>query len=96
MAKTPKQLDEFLRPMRDHDLGTLEALDQKLHLLLEQKRQHEQDRGRDNTKPDEFLAQCARLKIDPDLLSLVGIQPERPVTDDKIIIRDAIARRLTD
>jgi hypothetical protein len=36
------------------------------------------------------------VPIDPDLLALVGIHPENPVKDDKALIREIIARRLTD
>jgi hypothetical protein len=36
-----------------------------------------------------------QLPIDPDLLALVGIHPENPVQEDKALIRESIARRLT-
>ena len=96
MAKTPKQLDEFLHPMRDQDLSTLRALDQKLHLLLEKKRREERGGNGDVAVREEISAQCAGIKINPDLLALVGIHPENPVEEDKTLIRESIARRLTD
>lgn len=96
MAKTPKQLDEFLKPLRDEDVSTLRALDHKLHLLLEQRSKIDQPPRRLTVDQDEISAHCPGVKIDPDLLALVGIHPENPVKEDKILIRESIARRLTD
>ena len=41
MAKTPEQLDELLKLVRDQDVATLRALERQLHLLLEQKERDE-------------------------------------------------------
>jgi hypothetical protein len=41
MAKTPEQLDELLKLVRDEDVATLRALERQLHLLLEQKERDE-------------------------------------------------------
>ena len=96
MAKTPKQLDEFLKPMRDEDASTLRALDQKLHLLLDKKRKDERATNGDLAVPEEIAAQCPGVRIAPDLIALVGIHPETPIESDKILIRESIARRLND
>jgi hypothetical protein len=96
MAKTPEQLDELLKLVQDEDMSTLRALDTKLHLLLEQRDKDEASRGRGKIHRDELLAKCSRVAIDPDLLALVGIHPESPVEEDKALIRESIARRLTD
>ena len=62
MAKTPEQLDELLKLVRDEDIGTLRALERQLHSLLEEKerdealRQHGRDRPRRVIKA---MAQCA-------------------------------------
>lgn len=82
--------------MRDEDLSTLRALDQKLHLLLEEKGREERPANGDVAAREEISAQCAGIKINPDLLALVGIHPENPVEEDKILIRESIARRLID
>jgi len=50
----------------------------------------------DDTDRDVLLKQCPDVAIDPDLLALVGIHPENSVQDDKTLIREIIARRLTD
>jgi len=96
MAKTPKQLDEFIHSMGDQDLSTLRALDQKLHLLLEKKRREERRGNGDVVAREEIIAQCGGVQINPDLLALVGIHPENPVEEDKTLIRESITRRLTD
>jgi hypothetical protein len=96
MAKTPKQLDEFLHSMRDQDLSTLRALDQELHLLLQEKRRGERPANADVAAREEISAQCAGIKINPDLLVLVGIHPENAVEEDKLLIRESIAPRPTD
>jgi hypothetical protein len=94
MAKTPEQLDEWLKLVRGEDIGTLRALERRLRLLLEQKERDEAMRRRSET--DRDLSKCPNVPIDPDLLTLVGIHPENPVQDDKVLIREIIARRLTD
>jgi hypothetical protein len=96
MAKTPEQLDELLKLVRDEDIATLRALERQLHLLLEQKERDKARQRHDETDRDVLSKQCPNLPIDPDLLALVGIHPENPVQDDKTLIREIIARRLTD
>ena len=96
MAKTPEQMDELLKLVQNEDMSTLRALDRKLHLLLEQRDKDEASRGRSKANRDELLVKCSRVAIDPDLLTLVGIHPESPVEEDKALIRESIARRLTD
>jgi len=96
MAKTPEQLDELLKLVRDEDIATLRALERQLHLLLEQKERDKARQRHDETDRDALSKQCPNLPIDPDLLALVGIHPENPVQDDKTLIREIIARRLTD
>ena len=52
-------------------------------------RPHEIDR--------DFLSKyCPNVPIDPDLFSLIGIHPENPAHEDKALIREIIALRLTD
>jgi hypothetical protein len=96
MAKTPEQLDELLKLVRDEDIGTLRALERQLHLLLEQKERDEALQRHSETDRDMLSKHCPNVSIDPDLLALVGIHPENPVQDDKVLIREIIARRLTD
>jgi hypothetical protein len=96
MAKTPEQLDELLKLVHDEDVVTLRTLEQKLHVLLEQKERDEAIRRRSETDRDALSKRCPNVPIDPDLLALVGIHPENPVREDKLLIREAIARRLTD
>lgn len=91
MAKTAKQLDELLENVKGEDLPTLQVLDQKLHLLLAQKRE-EPSSQRETVQA--VAAACAGVKIDPELVALVGIHPATPVEEDKSLISDAIARRL--
>jgi hypothetical protein len=93
MAKTPEQLDELLKLVRDEDIGTLRALERQLHLLLEQKERDEAMRRHGETDRDVLSKRCPNVPIDPDLLALVGIHPENPVQDDKVLIREIIARR---
>lgn len=95
MAQTPDQLDELLRLVQDEDMSTLRALDRKLHLLLEPRDKDEASRGRGKTKRDELLAKCPRVAIDPELLALVGIHPESPVEEHKILIRESMFRKLS-
>jgi hypothetical protein len=96
MEKTPEQLEELLKLVRDEDLTTLRALERQLHSLLEKKEKDDALRQRAETDRDLLLKQCPNVPIDPDLLALVGIHPESPVQDDKALIREIIARRLTD
>jgi hypothetical protein len=96
MAKTPEQLDELLKFVRDEDIATLRALERQLHLLLEQKERDEALQRQGETDRDVLSKHCPNVPIDPDLLALVGIHPENPVQDDKALIREIIARRLTD
>jgi hypothetical protein len=96
MAKTLQELDELLKLVRDEDLDTLRLIERELHTLVERKARDE-SRRRENGVEREVLSKlCANVSIDPDLLTLVGIHPENPVQDDKALIRDAIARRLSD
>ena len=96
MAKTPAQLDEVLNLVRDEDIATLRTLERQLHSLLEQKERDEAIRGRGETDRNVLSKHCPNVPIDPDLLALVGIHPENPVTEDKTLIREIIARRLSD
>jgi hypothetical protein len=96
MAKTPEQLDELLKLVRDEDVATLRALERRLHSLLEQKERDEALQRHSETDRDVLSKHCPNVPIDPDLLALVGIHPENPVQDDKALIREIIARRLTD
>ena len=96
MAKTPEQVDELLKLVRDQDIATLRALERQLHSLLEQKERDEATRRHGETDRDVLSKRCPNVPIDPDLLALVGIHPENPVQDDKALIREIIARRLTD
>jgi hypothetical protein len=96
MSKTPEQLDELLKLVRDKDIATLRALERQLHLLLEQKERDEALQRHSESDRDLLTKHCPNVPIDPDLLALVGIHPENPVQDDKTLIREIIARRLTD
>lgn len=96
MAKTPEQLDELLKLVRDEDIATLRALERQLHLLLEQKERDEAIQRHGESAREVLSKQCPNVPIDPDLLALVGIHPENPVKEDKTLIREIIARRLTD
>ena len=96
MAKTPEQVDELLKLVRDEDIVTLRALERQLHSLLEQKERDAAIPRRAETDRDLISKRCPNVPIDPDLLALVGIHPESPVEDDKTLIREIIARRLTD
>ena len=95
MAKTPEQMDELLKLVQNEDMSTLRALDRKLHLLLEQRDKDEASRGRSKANRDELLVKGSRVAIDPDLLTLVGIHPESPVEEDKVLIRESAFRKLS-
>jgi hypothetical protein len=96
MAKTPEQLEELLKTVKDEDIPTLRALERQLRLLLEQKERDEAMRRPGEADRDVLSKRCPNVPIDPDLLALVGIHPENPVQDDKPLIREIVARRLTD
>jgi hypothetical protein len=96
MAKTPEQVNELLKLVRDEDIATLRALERQLHSLLERKERDEAIRQRSETAREILSKLCPNVPIDPDLLALVGIHPENPVQEDKTLIREIIARRMTD
>ena len=96
MVKTPEQVDKLLKLVRDQDIATLRALELQLRSLLEQKERDEAMQPHGETDRDVLSKRCPNVPIDPDLLALVGIHPKNPVKDDKALIREIIARRLTD
>ena len=96
MGKTPEQVDELLKLVRDQDIATLRALERQLQSLLEQKERGEATQRYGQTDRDVLSKRCPNVPIDPDLLALVGIHPENPVKEDKALIREIIAQRLTD
>ena len=96
MAKTLQELDELLKFVRDQDIDTLRLIERELHSLVERKAHDESTRRENGVKREVLSKLRANIAIDPDLLALVGIHPENPVQDDKALIRDAIARRLSD
>jgi len=96
MGKTPEQVDELLKLVRDEDISTLRAFERRLLSLLEQKERHEAVSRHGGTDRAELSKPCPNVAIDPDLLALVGIHPANPVEDDKTLIREIIARRITD
>jgi len=96
MAKTPDPMDKLLKLVRDQDIDTLRALERHLHSLLERKEKDKATQRHGETDRDVLSKQCPGVPIDPDLLALVGIHPENPVKEDKALIREIIARRLTD
>ena len=95
MGKTAEELDQLLKLVRDEDVATLRILDRQLHSLLEEKERNEAMHRQAEADRD-LSKRCPDISIDPDLLALVGIHSENPVQDDKALIRDFIARRLTD
>lgn len=96
MAKTPEELDELLKLVRDEDAATLRALERRLRSLLEQKERDEALQRHSESVRNLLSKRCPNVKIDPDLFALVGIHPENPLEEDKTLIREIIARRLTD
>lgn len=96
MGKTAEELDQLLKLVRDEDIATLRALERQLHSLLEEKERDEAKQRQAKADRDVVSKQCPNVAIDPELLNLVGIHPENPVQDDKALIREFIARRLTD
>jgi hypothetical protein len=96
MGKTEEQVDELLKLVRDENISTLRALERQLLSLVKQKERDEALSQHGGIDRDLLLKQCPNVPIDPDLLALVGIHPANPVDDDKPLIREIIARRLTD
>jgi vacuolar-type H+-ATPase subunit I/STV1 len=96
MGKTAEELDQLLKLVRDEDVATLRALERQLRSLVEEKERDEAKRRQAKADRDAVSKQCPNVPIDPELLNLVGIHPESPVQDDKALIREFIARRLTD
>jgi hypothetical protein len=96
MATTAEQLEQLLHWMREVDLPTLLALDRELHLLLALKEEEKLRTQQDTTLQEEFCQRYPHIPIDPDLLALVGVQPENSVEDDKTLIRQSIARRFAE
>jgi len=96
MGKTAEELDQLLKLVRDEDIAILRSFDRRLHSLLEQKERDEAMQRQGQTDRDLLSKLCPNVSIDPDLLALVGIHPENPLQDDKVLIREVIARRLTD
>lgn len=96
MGKTSEELDQLLKLVRDEDVATLRALERQLRSLVEEKERDEARERQDKAARELLSEQGPHVPIDPDLLSLVGIHPENPVQDDKAIIAEAIARRMTD
>jgi hypothetical protein len=88
------RIEELLELAQEVDLPTLRTLDRKLHLLLEQREAGQLQAGPSMRASEEFHQRYLNISIDPDLLSLVGIHPENPLEEDKILIREQIARRL--
>ena len=96
MGKTAEELDQLLKLVRDEDVATLRALERQLRSLLEEKERDEAKQRQTKADRDAVSKQCPNVPIDPELLKLVGIHPENPVQDDKALISESIARRLTD
>jgi vacuolar-type H+-ATPase subunit I/STV1 len=96
MGKTAEELDQLLKLVRDEDVATLRALERQLRSLLEEKERDEARERQGKAAREVLSEQYPDVPIDPDLLNLVGIHPENPVQDDKAVIREAIARRMTD
>ena len=91
-----EQVEQLFNLLRDVDFPTLLAFDRKLHLLLEQKEEERLRIKRDPTVQEEFCQRYPHIPIDPDLLALVGVQPENPVEEDKTLIREAVVWRQKD
>jgi len=95
MTTSTERIEELLDFMREVDLPTLRALDRKLHLLLEQKEGTQLETGQNTNAREEFCRRYPHIAIDPELFALVGIHPENPIEEDKILIREQITRSLT-
>jgi hypothetical protein len=96
MGKTAEELDQLLNLVKDEDIATLRALDRQLHSLLEEKERDEAKQRQGKADRDVITKQCPNVPIDPELFNLVGIHPESPVQDDKVLIREFIVRRIVD
>ena len=96
MGKTRERLDDFLRLIREPDLPILQALDQEIHLLLEQRCQDEGPGDRLKTGRDKISAQCQGVVVDPGLLALFGIHTEKLIEKDRILIRELISWRIAE
>jgi hypothetical protein len=96
MGTQAERIEELLHLMQEVDLQTLRALDRQLHHLLKQKGVDQQRTAQCATAREEFSQRYPHLTIDPDLFALVGIHPENPVVQDKILIREHISRRLAE
>ena len=94
MGTTVAQVEQLLNVLREVDLSALLAFDRKLHLLLEQKAEARLPMQQGTIIDEEFCQRYPHMPIDPDLLALVGVQPENPVEEDKTLFREAIAWRL--
>jgi hypothetical protein len=95
MSIPVERIEELLELAQEVDLPTLRTLNRKLHLLLEQREASQLQTGPSMSTSEEFHQRYPHISIDPDLFSLVGIHPENPLGEDKILIREQIARRLT-
>jgi len=95
MAKTFEDVEELLKLVRDEDIATLRAIEQRLHSILEQKERDEAMRRRGESARDGLSERSSNVPIDPALLALVGIHPENPIQDDKTLIREIIARKIS-
>ena len=96
MTPSTERIEELLDLMREADVATLRAFDRRFQLLLEEKEAASSGAGQNGDVRKEFRRRYPQIAIDPELFALVGIQPENPVQDDKILIRERIARRLAE
>ena len=94
MGATVEQVEQLFNLLREVDLPALLAFDRKLHLLLEQKVEERLRTRQGTTIHEEFCQRYPHMPIDPDLLALVGVQPENPVEEDKTLVREAVVWRL--
>jgi len=94
MTLSAEQIEELFDLIREADLPTLQAFDRRLRLLLEQREAAQLGTGQSKDIPEAFHQRYPHVTIDPELFALVGIHPENPVEDDKILIHEQIARRL--
>jgi hypothetical protein len=96
MGKTPAQVNELLKLVRNEDVSTLRELERQLLSLLEEKERDAALTRHGDADRDELSKSCPNVPIEPDLLALVGTHPENPVENDKLLIRESVVRRLTD
>jgi hypothetical protein len=94
MSTPAERIEALLALMREVDLPTLRALDRALHRLLTQKGAEQPQTRQGASAREEFCQRYPHLAIDPELFALVGIHPENPVEDDKLLIREQIVRSL--